>query len=1216
MSSAKLKTIVIDPSDSLLTIQGGTVLLSNTTFSTSSSTGSCVFNGGISINGTDASSATNGGSLTINGGLGMSGKLFTGNSVVHSGDNTFDITSRVSVGKTTDELITFKPNGSSNTLRLLGNSVIFDSTTPSTSSTSASAVFFGGITVSQTSNSISSTEGGSLSVKGGVSLGKDLRIGNRIIMDYNDVTGGIHIKTSGGTLNTINNSVENLVVTGSTGVNIVSSLIKLGSSLSGTVIVGSSGITVGSSVTTTFNNTTVATNGTTGSVIVKGGIVSESIYNNGNYTGVNVGISGTIGVSASTDSTKVVLYETSGSFTRFSTVSSGTLVTDAVSSGSFIWKSGDTPVFELSSSGTLLVQESGQNYAIRSKSSSLNFQGKGVGTGSSYSFYTNDGDNGDDNSLKVYSLGTPDSTVNTEYLGISWENGNSRYKISTNKTGTGVLRNLLIQNLTFFTSGNCQLSAGSLTVDGGLTVNNGANVLSNATVGGNLTVSGSKIQFNTIDLTVTNGALVITNGSLVISNVSPELSLYNSGLNGTGTESNLTLSSSSLYTRSSGGGTLSNLSIYTGLITNQLYLATSGNIGVNTTNASATLTVNGDLTCTNASISSLSLGTGSLVINNTTDTNSLTSGSLYTFGGVGIAKSLYVGNTVTSTVIYTSTGSIGTLSSNVSSIGTLRTTRITTGNLLVSDTTLASGVPGSTVGSAVINGGVSIRQNLLVNNYSILNGTSTYTVDNGVIYFNTTDNVKRLSLNRSNPSHDFQVSRYDDTEVLIDNPLVITHTTGNLSLNFSTINGILVSNTSDASGIGTGGSVTVLGGLAVSKKVYLGNTVITATTESTNSSNGSLQVKGGLGVLGNVFLEKDLTVNGNFTVNGTSNLINSTDIEIENNTMTLNGGPTSSRDAGLFIKRYQTINDTGVGDVVTDTEYTTFTLPSQSGMTTTQIKLPVTASSNDDEYTGWYIKVTSGFSANQVRLISSYNGSSKVAVTSTAWTTQNPALSDTVNLYNSVYTGFVFNEVDKEFDFVTSTNDTYSNTITTTGFIPLKARKLTLNDTSGSNSITSGSVITEGGITIKNTSDASGNTIGGTLLSLGGAAFAKKVYVGSLYISGTQFGLNTGDINIVTSFSGGNNVGTPTDVTGLLFAGSVTSADIFLSVVITATTNLYANFHIRLINKGTLWDITESYLGDETGLSFTITTGGQIQYTSGTYAGFSTMNIKFRALVT
>jgi hypothetical protein len=1206
MSSIALHTIIIDPTDPVLNISGGTALMSSTAYSVNSTTASFVFNGGVSIGGTEASSATQGGSLSIKG-LGVSGKVFTGNSVTCSGDFNFDVGTRLAIGKTTDASIVFKPNGSSNVLELLGNSVLFKSTQVSSNNTVGSAVFFGGVSIFQTNDSVSSTEGGSLSVYGGMSLAKDLRAAKKIIIDYNG--GGIDLKTSSGAVSSINNSVESLIIT-STGVNVVSSNIKLGT----LVTIGSSILNVNPSVVSTFNNTSVSINGSTGSIVSKGGVACTNIFNTGSYEGTSINASSTVGISTSADGSKIVLFSTSGSASTISTVSSGSLIFDTAVNGSFIWKSGSSNILELNTSGTLLIRDSGENYEIGSLFSSLNFQGKGLSSPSQYSFYTNDGDLGDDNSIRLYALGTPSSTTNTEYLSTMWDSTNSKYKISVGNTGTGIKRNLSIENLEFFTSGNTVISAGSLTVDGGLTVNGSGSFGSNVTVGSSIRI-GESLHLKTVDLTVSSGNLIVSGGNLIISNGSPRISLYDTGLPNSGTLSNLTFTKNSIFTESSGGGTLNNLSIYTGLVTNQLYLTTSGNIGINTTNATVTLTVNGDFTCNNGTLSNLSLGTGSLVINNTVDTNSLTSASLYTFGGVGVSKSLYVGNTVSTSVVIANNGSIGTLHAINATLGTLNSSRITTGTLKITSTEESTGTPGSTTGSVVIHGGVSILKNLLVNTSSIFNGSSTFTVDNQNILFNTTNNVKRLSLNRETASHDFQISRYDDTEALIDNPLVITHTSGNISLNYSTIKGITVNTTTDSSGIGTGGSATILGGLAVSKTVYTGNAVITTTTDSTDSSTGALQVKGGAGILGNVFIEKNLTINGDFTVNGTHNLINSTDIEIENNTMTLNGGPLSSRDSGVFIKRYQTINDAGTGDVVTDTEYVSFTLPSQSGMTSTQVKLPATASSSDDYYTNWYIKVSSGFSANQVRLVSGYVGSSRVATISTAWTDQNPTINDIVLLYDSPYVGFVFNEINKRFDLVSAVNDTYGSTITSTGYIQLKTRSIALTDTSLSNNLTSGSIITTGGITITNTADASGNTLGGSLLTMGGASFAKSVYTGDLYVNGSQFTPNTGDIFTSLSFAGSSGVGSPASVTGLSFAGSVTSADIFLSVVVTATVNLYANFNIRLINKGTLWDINSSYLGDETGIAFTITTGGQVQYTSPVYAGFTDMTVKFRALV-
>jgi hypothetical protein len=57
-------------------------------------------------------------------------------------------------------------------------------------------------------------------------------------------------------------------------------------------------------------------------------------------------------------------------------------------------------------------------------------------------------------------------------------------------------------------------------------------------------------------------------------------------------------------------------------------------------------------------------------------------------------------------------------------------------------------------------------------------------------------------------------------------------------------------------------------------------------------------------------------------------------------------------------------------------------------------------------------------------------------------------------------------------------------------------------------------------------------------------------------------------------------------------------------------------FEIEGIQKGSEWDYSISSRGDVTGLSFSITNAGQIQYTSPSFAGFVSGTIKFRALTT
>lgn len=109
---------------------------------------------------------------------------------------------------------------------------------------------------------------------------------------------------------------------------------------------------------------------------------------------------------------------------------------------------------------------------------------------------------------------------------------------------------------------------------------------------------------------------------------------------------------------------------------------------------------------------------------------------------------------------------------------------------------------------------------------------------------------------------------------------------------------------------------------------------------------------------------------------------------------------------------------------------------------------------------------------------------------------------------------------------------------------------------------------------------------------------------------------NAGDI-VETSFSAANNQGAAANVTGLLFANaSVRSAEILLSVAVDATSDLFEQFKLYAIQKTASWEMSATTVGDASGFTFSITTSGQVQYTSGNYTGFVSATLKFRAITT
>jgi hypothetical protein len=102
-----------------------------------------------------------------------------------------------------------------------------------------------------------------------------------------------------------------------------------------------------------------------------------------------------------------------------------------------------------------------------------------------------------------------------------------------------------------------------------------------------------------------------------------------------------------------------------------------------------------------------------------------------------------------------------------------------------------------------------------------------------------------------------------------------------------------------------------------------------------------------------------------------------------------------------------------------------------------------------------------------------------------------------------------------------------------------------------------------------------------------------------------------------TAFSLANNQSSPANVTGFAFANAtVRSFEAIVSVFIDATTDFYEQFKIKGIQKGSEWDFTVSSQGDVSGVTFSITNAGQVQYTSTNNAGFTSGVIRFRALTT
>ncbi len=105
---------------------------------------------------------------------------------------------------------------------------------------------------------------------------------------------------------------------------------------------------------------------------------------------------------------------------------------------------------------------------------------------------------------------------------------------------------------------------------------------------------------------------------------------------------------------------------------------------------------------------------------------------------------------------------------------------------------------------------------------------------------------------------------------------------------------------------------------------------------------------------------------------------------------------------------------------------------------------------------------------------------------------------------------------------------------------------------------------------------------------------------------------NKSSFDLDASASIANNQTTPVDVTGF----NVSTANGFnatINVSIDATADRFETFNIQGVDSGANWDISIDSTGDS-GVLFSITPAGQLQYTNEDYAGFNLGTFTFKAI--
>jgi hypothetical protein len=383
-------------------------------------------------------------------------------------------------------------------------------------------------------------------------------------------------------------------------------------------------------------------------------------------------------------------------------------------------------------------------------------------------------------------------------------------------------------------------------------------------------------------------------------------------------------------------------------------------------------------------------------------------------------------------------------------------------------------------------------------------------------------------------------SYHEQAIYILDTTVSINSSTGA----FVSFGDIAIAATTLSTGTSTG-SLIVSGGVAIQGTLFGNNATFTSTTQSVSTATGSLIVSGGVGIAKDIYVGGDQYITGNLYVNGVTTSINTTTLNVSDNTILLNSGPSGSRDAGILIQRFQVDNNLAQGDVVSNTEPIAYSGIVESGTTTTVVfDIASTPSAVDDFYKNWWIKITDGAAQDNVRKILSYVGSSRTATLSSALTTA-PSALDNFQLYNRTFISQFFDESANELVYGYTPTDTdiqlsldivdfanlrlaevYAEAATIGNIVAssISAGSLQFNSANVLNlSVSNGATInnlinntaTIGTLFVTNGSVLHGGLTSGSIFNTGQSVLNGANTLGGLFVTGPStlsFGLTTGSI--------------------------------------------------------------------------------------------------------
>lgn len=548
--------------------------------------------------------------------------------------------------------------------------------------------------------------------------------------------------------------------------------------------------------------------------------------------------------------------------------------------------------------------------------------------------------------------------------------------------GSGSLQ--VANAVTILGAGNGNSSSGALFVPNG-----GLSVFRDTYLGGTLTVnSTSNLQTTFIDTTL--GPLSVSGGSAVTVAVGGSVSLLT-------TSGNASLIASAGNTIITSGANAANA----------VQITATNNVGGGVTVLSGQA---GGLTLTagtggiegTASAGNINLtannGSGSFIVNSSSANQNLT-----------LAQ---YGTNVSSGVLITADGAGANGNASVQVLSTN-----TAGNITLQNNTTGSGSINNIAGSGgyfvttMTGGSIGLTANG-ANSYFYVNSTggSGQTLTVGVTGGNYVGNQLILTSNGTNPTQAILIQTTSTAGgVMIAQPpnsqggvVIDTGSSGltattqvgggiNLTANgasSSFINNttgpgqnlsILVNGTSANSLIlssqGTGSQAIQINSTGTSGGIFA--TAVGAISINTSDATNGINIGTATTVPVTIGTSTSTTtIQGNLDVRGTTTTIESTIVQITDNIIEVNSGPTGIADGGLAIKRYQPANNGCNGDVIADVhDYAGAVLSATATsitLDTTQFGvggIPTTPATN--EFTGWWIKIQTGTGSCGVRRIKS-----------------------------------------------------------------------------------------------------------------------------------------------------------------------------------------------------------------------------------------------------